>query len=213
VHIVHLATGAALRVLREARRAGAPVTVETCPHYLTFAAEEITAGSTAFKCAPPIRGAAEREALWAALGEGEIDLVATDHSPAPPAMKCMHDGDFVRAWGGIASLQIGLSAVWAGAHARGFDVSKVVKWMAEAPARLAGLYPRKGALAPGSDADLVVWDPDEEWVVDKTRLFHRHRVTPYHGLRVRGRVQMTIVGGEIVYQHPHVVGSPGGRLL
>jgi allantoinase len=213
VHIVHLATSTALPALQDARRHGTRVTVETCPHYLTFAAEEIAAGDTALKCAPPIRGAEEREALWTALRNGAIDLVATDHSPAPPAVKHLQDGDFVRAWGGIASVQIGLPAVWTGARARGATIPDLVRWMAEAPARLGGLHPRKGVIAPGADADLVIWDPDEEWVVDRTTLFHRHPVTPYHGLRMRGRVQTTILGGEIVYEHPSGAGHPRGRLL
>ena len=158
VHIVHLAAAEALPLLRAARAEGLPITVETCPHYLTFCAEEIPDGATVYKCAPPIRGRANRDALWQALVDGDIDLVATDHSPCPPALK--GDGDFVRAWGGIASLQLSLPAVWTGASARGVALDRLPEWMSAAPARLADLSARKGSIAAGKDADLVIWDPD-----------------------------------------------------
>ena len=198
IHIVHLATERALPALRAARAKGLPVTVETCPHYLTFAAEEIPEGGTFFKCAPPIRARATRDALWDALAAGAIDLVASDHSPCPPDLKA--NGDFVRAWGGIASLELGLSAVWTGAAARGIDVARLAEWLSAAPARLAGLDGRKGSIEPGKDADLVVWDPDAEIVVDETRLRQRHKRTPYAGLRLRGRVHETWARGRLVYR-------------
>ena len=198
VHVVHLASSDALSSLQAARAVGVRVTVETCPHYLTFAAEDIPHGATAFKCAPPIRSREQREGLWRGLADGVIDLVATDHSPAPPSMKRLDTGDFMRAWGGIASLQIALSAVWTGASARGFSIEDLVRWMCREPARLAGLDARKGAIAPGKDADLVVWNPDAESSVDPAALYHRHPVTPYAGLRLRGRVVTTLVRGEIV---------------
>ena len=198
VHVVHVASAAALRVLREARAEGLPVTAETCPHYLTFSADEIPPGATAFKCAPPIRDAATRDALWQALADGTLDLIATDHSPAPPGMK--HPGDFVQAWGGIASLELGLAAVWAGASRRGFGLEHLSKWMAAAPAALAGLASRTGSIVPGRAADLVVWDPSVEWTVDQERLHQRHKLTPYHGRPVRGRVIETYVRGRLVYR-------------
>jgi len=198
IHVVHLATAMALPALRAARAKGLPVTVETCPHYLTFAAEDIPDGGTQFKCAPPIRDRETREALWAALADGTIDLIASDHSPCPPEMK--GDGDFVRAWGGIASLELGLPIVWTGAAARGFGPERVAEWMSAAPARLAGLDGRKGSIEPGKDADLVVWDPDAEFVVDETRLHQRHRRTPYAGMRLRGRVYETWARGRLVYR-------------
>ena len=197
VHVVHLATEQALPLLREARDQGLRITVETCPHYLTFAAEEIDDGATLFKCAPPIRGRATREALWRALAAGGIDLIATDHSPCPPELKA--GGDFLRAWGGIASLELSLPAVWTGASARGIPLERLVDWMSVAPARLAGLAARKGAIASGMDADLVVWDPDAEFVVDESRLHQRHRRTPYAGRRLRGRVIATYARGRLVY--------------
>jgi allantoinase len=213
VHIVHLATADALPLLRDARADGVAVTVETCPHYLTFSAEDIADGDTRFKCAPPIRQSAERQRLWEALIAGDIDLIATDHSPAPPSMKCIDGGDFVAAWGGIASLQLGFSAVWTGALALGVSASRLARWLAEAPARLAGLSPRKGAIVPGADADLMIWDPDAEMVVDGARLYHRHAVTPYHGRRLRGRVRTTILRGVVVFDEGAYRGPASGQLL
>jgi allantoinase len=213
VHIVHLAAAAALEDLRAARADGVPVTVETCPHYLAFAAEDVPDGTPAFKCAPPIRERWHREQLWNALRAGDIDLVATDHSPAPPALKHLDDGDLVRAWGGIASLQLGLAAVWTGAAARQIPIERVVDWMAAAPARLAGLDRTKGAIAAGRDADLVIWDPDAEADVDPAALFHRHPVTPYAGMRLRGRVRTTLLRGEVVFHEGTFPAPPRGRQL
>jgi allantoinase len=213
VHVVHLATAAAVPQLRRAKHAGVAVTVETCPHYLTFAAEEIGDGETLFKCAPPIRDVSEREQLWAALLAGDIDVVATDHSPAPAALKHVSDGDFVRAWGGIASLQVGTAAVWAMARRRGASPQVLARWLAAAPAQLAGLQSSKGALVAGADADLVFWDADAETVVDAETLYHRHRITPYHGRRLRGRAQMTMLRGAIVFSDGACRGTATGRLV
>jgi allantoinase len=212
VHVVHLATGDALPLLREARAEGLPVTVETCPHYLHFAAEEITDGGTAWKCAPPIRESAQREALWEALEVGEIDLVASDHSPCPPELKRMDTGDFFGAWGGIASLQLGLPVTWTAARRRGIGPERLAEWMSAAPARLAGLA-RKGAIAVGRDADLVVFDPDAAWRIDPTELHHRHPVTPYAGTDVSGEVRATYVRGARVYHRGHFDGEPAGHIL
>ena len=213
VHIVHLASADALASIAGARARGLPLTVETCPHYLTFAAEDVADGDTALKCAPPIRESEHRERLWGALTDRLIDLVATDHSPAPAALKHIEDGDFLAAWGGIASLQIALPVVWTGAAARGIPLHRLAEWMSDAPARLAGLSGRKGAIAPGCDADLVIFDPDREMIVDSSRLYHRHPVTPYDGARLRGVVMATMLGGEIVFDHGECIGRPLGQTL
>jgi allantoinase len=197
IHIVHLASAEALPILRQARADGLPITVETCPHYLAFCAEEISDGATMFKCAPPIRDAANREALWRGLEDGTIDLIATDHSPCPPSMK--GDGDFLAAWGGIASLGLGLSVVSALAASRGIAAERLGEWLCRAPARLAGLTDR-GIIAPGMRADLVLWRPDAEFKVEPARLRHRHKRTPYDGMRLQGRVLETYIGGDLVYR-------------
>ena len=213
VHVVHLACADAISTLRDARARGVPISAETCPHYLTFAAEEIANGTTAFKCAPPIRERHHRERLWQGLVDGDVDLIASDHSPAPPAAKHLEDGDFVKAWGGIASLQIGLSAIWTGLRSRGIAMNKLAEWMATAPARLARIDAAKGSIAPGKDADLVIWDPDAVWTVDPTRLHHRHPVTPYAGMALRGRVRTTILRGEVVFNEDRVLPQAAGRMI
>jgi allantoinase len=203
-HVVHLADAGALPILRKARADGVRVTVETCPHYLTFAAEEVPDGATAFKCCPPIREASHREALWAALTDGDVDLVVSDHSPCTPELKRLDVGDFGAAWGGIASLQVALPVIWNGARARGAGLVQVVRWMSAAPARLAGL-PDKGAIAIGKDADLVVFAPEERWTVGD--LEHRNPVTPYSGQELHGVVRRTWLRGQVAD------GQPLGRLL
>jgi allantoinase len=213
IHIVHLASCDALSILDEARSAGLPITVETCPHYLTFAAEDISDGSTAFKCAPPIREGRHRNGLWEALLQGRIDCVVTDHSPAPPAMKGTADGDFVRAWGGIASLQLGLAAVWTAGRARGLTPGAIARVMSAAPAALAGLGRVKGAIAAGFDADFAIWDPDAENTVDPQRLYHRHALTPYAGMCLTGQVHATFLRGELIWQEGRHHGPPRGRFL
>ena len=206
-HIVHLSSSDALPMIASARREGVPVTVETCPHYLALTAEEIADGATACKCSPPIREAANRELLWDGLRDGVLDLVVSDHSPSTAAMKELGSGDFGAAWGGISSLQLGLPVVWTQARRRGFTLADVAVWMAERPARLAGLS-GKGRIAPGYDADFCVFAPDESFTVDPARLHHRHPVTPYAGHRLRGVVRDTILRGE-----PVEAAHPRGRLL
>jgi allantoinase len=196
---VHLSTARALPVLRAAKAEGLPVTVETCPHYLYFAAEEIADGNTLAKCAPPIRTAENREALWEALREGVIDLVATDHSPCPPEMKRLQEGRFDLAWGGIASLSVALPVVWTEAQRRGFGIEDVARWMSAGPARLAGMQERASAIAVGRDANFVVFDPDAEAVVTAERLHFRHAVSPYLGARLKGSVVATYLRGEPVW--------------
>ena len=209
VHIVHLAAAEALPMLREARAEGLPITVETCPHYLHFAAEEIRDDALEWKCAPPIRDRGNQALLWNALAAGDLDLVASDHSPCPPAMKA---GDWFAAWGGIASLQLGLPVMWTGARARGMGPERLAAWMSAAPARLAGLA-AKGAIEVGRDADLVVWEPDAEVVVSPGTLHHRHKVTPYAGGVFAGAVRTTYVRGVPVYDRGRFPGEPAGRIL
>lgn len=211
LHIVHLSTAQALGELRAARAEGLPVTVETCPHYLHLAAESIADGATLCKCAPPIRGSDNREKLWSALREGLIDLVATDHSPCPPEMKRLDSGDFRSAWGGIASLPVALPLMWTEASRRGFTLCDVVRWMAESPARLAGCDSRKGRIAEGCDADLVIFDPDAEFTVTAERLHYRHPLSPYMGETLRGEVKATYLRGENVYEHGGFPGTPQGQ--
>ena len=212
IHIVHLSSAASLDVIREARERGVRITVETCPHYLTFAAEEIPDGATEYKCAPPIRNSGTRDALWDALERGEIDLIVSDHSPCPPEMKRRESGDFFAAWGGISSLELGLRAVWTGASARGHGVDRVAEWMCEAPARLVGLDGRKGRIAPGYDADLVIWDAEASQSVEPSTLHCRHTLTPYQGRTLRGIVQSTYLRGELAYDRGRF-GEPVGRLM
>ena len=198
VHIVHLSAAQALPELVAARERGLPVTVETCPHYLVFTAEEIPDGATEYKCAPPIRERGNRERLWSALRSGAIDLVASDHSPCPPALKRRERGEFLPAWGGIASLGLNLQAMWAEAEPRGFSLSDLARWLCEQPARLAGLA-AKGKIAVGCDADLVAWDPDARWTAEPRDVHFRHALTPYFGRPLRGRVHSTWLRGQLVY--------------
>ncbi len=213
VHIVHLSSSTALPMLRAAKAEGLPITAETCPHYLGLAAEEVPDGQTAYKCAPPIREAANRDALWAGLIDGTIDLVVTDHSPCTPGLKHPDTGDFVAAWGGIASLQLGLCAVWTEASRRGVPVERLATWMCERPAALAGLGHRKGRIAPGYAADLCAWDPDATQIVDAARLHHRHKVTPWAGRALRGVVRGTWLGGVKIAEDGRILGAPRGRPL
>jgi allantoinase len=211
LHIVHLATSLALEELRTARAAGMPVTVETCPHYLHLEAETIADGATLCKCAPPIRERMNREQLWQGLKERVIDLVVTDHSPCPPAMKSIDTGSFCSAWGGIASLSIALPVMWTEAHQRGFTLMDITRWMSREPARLAGCEARKGQIAAGYDADFVVFDPEAEFTVTADRLHHRHPVSPYLGERLRGVVRKTYLRGTVVFDDGRFPGEASGR--
>jgi allantoinase len=209
-HVVHLSAAGALPMFQAARTVGLDVSVETCPHYLTFDAEHIADGATELKCCPPIREAANREALWAALAAGDIDCVVSDHSPCTAQLKQRGAGDFGQAWGGIASVQLSLAAVWSGARERGLALADVVRWMATAPADRVGLV-HKGRIAEGVDADLVRFAPDEEFTVDVARLHHRNPVSAYAGRRLAGVARETWLRGVPV--DPDGNDAPRGRLL
>ncbi|HVF57294.1 MAG TPA: allantoinase AllB [Pyrinomonadaceae bacterium] len=213
VHVVHHSSADALPQLRRAKSDGLPVTLETCPHYLSFVAEEIPDGATEFKCCPPIRERENCEELWSALDEGLIDMVVSDHSPCPPALKLREEGDFLRAWGGISSLQLRLPVMWTHARERGHSLNRLAEWLARAPARLAGLGEKKGAIAEGFDADIVVWNPEQTFRVEPSMLHHRHRLTPYEGRRLSGVVETTYLRGEAIYDRGSFSIKPKGALL
>jgi allantoinase len=211
VHVVHLSSASALPAIRAAKDEGLPLTAETCPHYLCLSAEEVPDGATEWKCAPPIRERENRELLWRGVEEGVIDLVTSDHSPCTPHLKKPEQGDFCGAWGGIASLSLGLPSVWAHASARGMALAGLVERMAERPARLAGLAARKGRIARGMDADLCAFDPDARWQVDAAGLAFRHKVSPYVGREVRGRVTKTWLRGRAIFAAGEAIGARHGE--
>jgi len=202
VHIVHLSSAEAIPLLREARAAGVKITAETCPHYLHFAAEEVPAGATEFKCCPPIRERDNREELWDGLRDGTIGLIVSDHSPCPGEMKLRESGDFMKAWGGIASLQLRLPVVWTEARRRGFSLLDVTRWLCANPARQVSFETRKGSIAVGCDADLVIWNPDAHFPVNPSTLHHRHKLTPYAGEVLSGVVQQTFLRGHKISDAP-----------
>ncbi len=212
VHIVHHSSSEALALLEDARDDGLPLTVETCPHYLSFCAEEIDDGATWFKCTPPIRERENQDALWDALARGVLDSVVSDHSPCTVALKQVERGDFDAAWGGISSLQLTLPATWTGARARGRTLVDVARWMSEEPALLAGLS-RKGSIAKGKDADFAVIDPDATFVVDQEKLAHKNKLTPYHGRELFGVVRSTWLRGQQVFRRGDDVTARDGRLI
>ena len=213
VHIVHLSSAEAIPMLREAQAAGVRITAETCPHYLHFAAEDVPAGATEFKCCPPIRERENRGALWQGLADGTIDFIVSDHSPCPGDMKLRESGDFMNAWGGIASLQLRLAIIWTEARRRGFTIQDLTKWLCGNPARQVSLQTRKGTIAVGNDADLVVWNPYEQFTVAAGALHHRHKITPYEGEVLSGVVQKTFLRGRKIYDGGHFVDEPHGHML
>ncbi|MFN8393569.1 MAG: allantoinase AllB [Bacteroidia bacterium] len=212
-HIVHLSSSEAIPALEAAIKEGLPITVETCPHYLVFAAEDIEDGQTVFKCAPPIRERANNELLWEALRNGLITMVVTDHSPATPDLKGLGDGRFREAWGGIASLQYSLPATWTGAKQRGFSIEDVASWMSSNVARFLELDGSKGKIAAGYDADLVVWNPEATCNTAAESIHHRHPVSPYAGMNLQGQVLQTYVGGNLVFDHGAFLNLNSGKLL
>jgi allantoinase len=213
VHVVHLSAADAIPALRAAKAAGLPISVETCPHYLCLEAEAIPDGATLFKCAPPIREHPNREALWQGLFEGVIDFVISDHSPCTPQLKHQERGVFQDAWGGVASLQLALSTIWTEARARGATLPQLARWFSANPARFAGISRRKGRIAPGYDADLVVWNPEQPFVLQNQDLFYRHKLSPYVGMRLFGKVQRTVLRGVSIFDGHSPAEQPTGQLL
>lgn len=213
VHIVHLSSAEALPQLRAAQEAGVKITAETCPHYLHFTAEMVPDGATEFKCCPPIREETNREELWDGLRDGTIDFVVSDHSPCPGEMKLRESGDFMKAWGGIASLQLRLPVVWTEARRRGFSLEEVTRWLCANPARQVSFAPQKGSIAVGADADLVIWNPDQQFKVAAESLHHRHKITPYDGEVLNGVVQKTFLRGQKIYDVGQFTNEPLGHML
>ncbi len=211
VHVLHLSSSDALPLIAAAKREGVKLTVETCPHFLTLTAEEVPDGATEFKCCPPIREAANQDALWEGLADGTIDCIVSDHSPSTIELKVKETGDFAAAWGGISSLQLGLPAIWTEARRRGHSVADVARWMSQAPAALVGLS-TKGAIAVGYDADFAVLAPDETFTVDPAELYHRNRITAYAGKTLHGVVRSTWLRGELIAENG-VTNEPTGRLI
>jgi allantoinase len=211
-HIVHVSSSDALSLIEKAKDEGAPLTAETCPHYLYFQAENILDGATLFKCAPPIRENENNELLWSALGAGSLDFVVTDHSPSPPAMKRLNEGDFLNAWGGISSLQFSLSAVWTKARLKGYEIIDVANWMSLNIADFLKIK-TKGQLRIGYDADIVIWNPEESYIVEKELILHRHKETPYLGEQLYGVVSATLVNGSFVFENKMLSSLNRGKTI
>ena len=211
LHIVHLSTALALEELQAARAEGLPITVETCPHYLHFAAEDIPNSQTLLKCAPPIRSKNNQQQLWTGLRDRIIDMIVTDHSPCPLEMKRQDSGRFDLAWGGIASLSLALSIIHTECQRRKFTLNDVVRWMSSAPAALAGISHLAGALEAGRDANFVIFDTDVEFTVTPDRLHYRHTISPYLNEILRGTVKATYLRGEPVFQDGNFAVTPSGR--
>jgi len=213
VHIVHLSSGLSVPLIGRAKKEGVRITAETCPHYLFFSSASIRNGRTEYKCAPPIRDLQNNKKLWTALAKNTIDFIVSDHSPSPPAMKHLDTGDFLKAWGGIASLQLGLPVIWTKMGARTDSLNQLARWMCSGPAHLAGLEKHKGAIAIGYDADIVVWNPEKRFIVRPKMLQHRHKITPYAKHELRGVVEATFLRGEMIYDRGRFLGTPQGALL
>jgi allantoinase len=213
VHIVHLSSADAVPLIRDARASGVKISAETCPHYLYFQAETIDDGATEFKCCPPIRERENREQLWHGLANETIEMIVSDHSPCPASMKLRDTGDFLSAWGGIASLQLRLPVVWTEAHQRGFSLRELTNWLCTNPARQVSLESRKGSITAGCDADVVIWNPNRDFVVEGNQLEHRHKLTPYEGERLRGVVEKTFLRGRNIYDGQRHNDLPLGQML
>ena len=212
VHVLHLSSGDSLALIRSAKADGVRISAETCPHYLALTAEEIADGATQYKCCPPIREKSNQDELWQGLTSGVIDLIVSDHSPCTEDLKIFDVGDFQQAWGGISSLQLGISIIWTKAKERDIPLWQVVKWMSQKPAELAGLA-RKGAIKIGMDADFAEFDTEAHFTVEPTKLFHKNQITPYQGKTLQGRIKQTWLRGELIYKDASMINSPHGEFL
>lgn len=212
VHIVHLSSANSIEKIRDAKARGLPLTVETCPQYLYYNAEDIPDGNTLFKCAPPIREKENNEKLWKALKEGIIDFVVTDHSPATPELKKIESGNLKEAWGGIASIQFSLPVVWTKAKERGFTITDMARLMSASVADFIG-QEKKGKIKVGFEADIVVWAPEEQFTAKKENIHYRHKISPYVGEKLYGVVKQTYVGGKKVYENGNFISLPQGKAI
>ena len=212
VHVLHLSSGDSLALIRSAKADGVRISAETCPHYLALTAEEIADGATQYKCCPPIREKSNQDELWQGLKSGVIDLIVSDHSPCTEDLKIFDVGDFQQAWGGISSLQLGISIIWTKAKERDIPLWQVVKWMSQKPAELAGLA-RKGAIKVGMDADFAEFDTEAHFTVEPTQLFHKNQITPYQGKTLQGKIKQTWLRGELIYKDASMINSPHGEFL
>lgn len=212
-HIVHLSSSNSIEQIATAKQKGLPLTVETAQHYLYFNAEDIKDGQTQFKCAPPIREKTNNEKLWQALKEGIIDFVATDHSPAPPNLKEIQTGDFMKAWGGIASLQFALPVLWTAAKKHNCSLNDVAKWLCEKPAQFIGKQNTKGKIQKGYDADLIIWDDKKQFTVTENIIQHKHKITPYLTETLYGVVEQTYLAGEKIYDNGNILHLSKGKIV
>ncbi|MCP4443199.1 MAG: amidohydrolase family protein, partial [Aureispira sp.] len=212
-HIVHLSSIDCLDEIRAAKKRGVPITVETCPHYLYFNAETIPNAQTRYKCAPPIREQANNAVLWAALIDGTLDFIGSDHSPAPPEIKELDSGNFQKAWGGISGIQFTLPAIWTLGRTGNLSLNRLATVLCEAPAKFIGLENQKGKIAKGFDADFVVWDKEEAYTVSLADIEARHKVSPYEGETLYGTVKRTFVGGWLTWNEGKVVHAKKGKTL
>ncbi|MBK9332221.1 MAG: allantoinase AllB [Ignavibacteria bacterium] len=213
IHIVHLSSADAVDLIRKAKKDGLKITVETCPHYLYFHSEIIPERNTVFKCTPPIRNNDNREKLWKAVKDGVIDMIVSDHSPCPDDMKFKSEGNFVKAWGGISGIQLGLSAVWTEAKKRGFSIPDISKLMSAGPAKLIGMEKVKGKIEKGFDADIIIFDPESTFTVDSGNLFHKNKLTPYEGEKLKGKVIVTYLRGNKIYDNGVFTENPFGKII
>ena len=213
IHIVHLSSSDAVDMIRNAKKEGLKLTVETCPHYLYFSADEIQDNDTRFKCTPPIRDNVNREKLWSAVKEGVIDFISSDHSPCDPDLKCSEECDFEKAWGGISGLQLSLPVVWTAAKERGFTLEDISNLMSSETASFIGLKNSKGKIEKGFDADLVIFDPEKKFVVNESNLFHRHKITPYLGRELLGVVKATYLRGKKIFDSGEIISGPEGKII